>query len=101
MCMHLAVAVKCNPDPYVLRLLAGLGTGFDCASNGEIAQVLPLGVSPSRIIFANPCKALSFIKNAAKHGVDMLTFDNADELYKLHGPTQPPRLSLPIFREVW
>ncbi|KAJ7830404.1 ornithine decarboxylase [Mycena olivaceomarginata] len=32
-------AVKCNPDPYVLRLLAALGTGFDCASNGEISQI--------------------------------------------------------------
>jgi hypothetical protein len=25
-----------TPDPYVLRLLAALETGFDCASNGEI-----------------------------------------------------------------
>ncbi|CAK5275771.1 unnamed protein product [Mycena citricolor] len=79
-------AVKCNPDPYVLRLLAGLGAGFDCASNGEISQVLSLGgaaVDPSRIIFANPCKAVSFIRSAAKAGVNMMTFDNADELYKV------------------
>ncbi|KAI5122727.1 hypothetical protein M0805_009812 [Coniferiporia weirii] len=77
-------AVKCNPDPYVLRLLAALGTGFDCASNNEIARVLELGiVDPSRVIFANPCKALSFIRNAAKAGVDMMTFDNGDELYKV------------------
>ena len=78
-----AVAVKCNPDPFVLRLLAALGTGFDCASNGEIAQILPLNVSPSRIIFANPCKAVSHIKSAAKRGVDTMTFDNVDELYKV------------------
>ncbi len=26
-------AVKCNPSPIVLQLLAGLGVGFDCASN--------------------------------------------------------------------
>ncbi|KAJ7713956.1 ornithine decarboxylase [Mycena maculata] len=77
-------AVKCNPDPYVLRLLAALGTGFDCASNGEISQVLDIGpVDPARIIFANPCKAVSFVRNAAKMGVDMMTFDNADELYKI------------------
>lgn len=64
--------------------MAALGTGFDCASNNEIARVLELGtVDPSRIIFANPCKALSFIRNAAKNGVDMMTFDNADELYKI------------------
>lgn len=80
----LFTAVKCNPDPYVLRLLASLGTGFDCASNGEINQVLRIGgVDPSRIIFANPCKAVSFVRSAAKSGVDMMTFDNADELHKI------------------
>lgn len=76
-------AVKCNPDPYVLRLLAALGTGFDCASNGEISQALSLGVDPSRIIFANPCKPSSFVRQAAKAGVEMMTFDNTDELYKV------------------
>ncbi|KAK1219460.1 Ornithine decarboxylase [Marasmius sp. AFHP31] len=77
-------AVKCNPDPYVLRLLAALGTGFDCASNNEISQVLKIGgIHPDRVIFANPCKALSFIRNSAKVGVDMMTFDNSDELYKV------------------
>lgn len=77
-------AVKCNPDPYVLRLLAALGAGFDCASNGEIAKVLALsGVEPSRIVFANPCKATSFIRSAARVGVNRMTFDNEDELYKI------------------
>lgn len=77
------LAIKSNPDPYVLRLLASLGTGFDCASSGEITNVLGLGVVPSRIIFANPCKAASFIRHAAKTNVEMMTFDNSDELYKI------------------
>ncbi|KAG8906392.1 hypothetical protein FRB99_006987 [Tulasnella sp. 403] len=77
-------AVKCNPDPYVIRLLAELGAGFDCASHGEIAQVLGIGnVDPSRIIFANPCKANSFIRYSARAGVRKMTFDNTDELYKI------------------
>ncbi|KAM6489491.1 Pyridoxal-dependent decarboxylase, pyridoxal binding domain containing protein [Amanita muscaria] len=77
-------AIKCNPDPYVLRLLAALGAGFDCASIGEISQTLSLGgVDASRIIFANPCKATSFVRNAGKMGVDLMTFDNVDELYKI------------------
>ncbi|PWN53034.1 ornithine decarboxylase [Violaceomyces palustris] len=76
-------AVKCNPDPYVLRLLAAMGTGFDCASNGEIQAVLNLGVSPSRIIYANPCKASSFVRHAAANNVGLTTFDNIDELYKM------------------
>lgn len=61
-----------------------MGTGFDCASNGEISQVLAIdGIDASRIIFANPCKATSFVRGAARVGVDMMTFDNADELHKI------------------
>ncbi|KAI0319068.1 ornithine decarboxylase [Amylostereum chailletii] len=92
-------AIKCNPDPYVLRLLAGLGTGFDCASNGEIAQVVRAGVDPSRIIFANPCKAGSHIKNAAKAGVTTMTFDNTDELHKVARTHPDARLVLRILTD--
>lgn len=82
-------AVKCNPDPHILNLFAKLGLGFDCASHAEIAQVLALGVSPSNIIYANPCKAGSFIRHAHASGVDMMTFDNMDELHKVakHHPS--------------
>lgn len=76
-------AVKCNPDPEVLRLLAALGTGFDCASKTEIEQVLKLGVEPSRIIYANPCKTKSYIRYARQEGVKQMTFDSTDELYKI------------------
>ncbi|MCJ1306450.1 Ornithine decarboxylase [Agyrium rufum] len=75
-------AVKCNPDLKVLKLLASLGTGFDCASKAEIETVLAAGVDPSRIIYAQPCKTKSYIRYAAQVGVKQMTFDNADELYK-------------------
>jgi ornithine decarboxylase len=93
------VAVKCNPDPLVLRLLAAIGTGFDCASNAEIAQVLHLNVSPERIIFANPCKAASFIKSAAEHSVDTMTFDNVDELCKVARINPAAKLVLRILTD--
>ena len=67
----------------MLRLLAGLGTGFDCASKAEIEMVLRQGVDPSRIIYAQPCKTKSYVRYAAKEGVKQMTFDNADELYKI------------------
>lgn len=76
-------AVKCNPDPQVLRLLAGLGTGFDCASKTEIEQVLAMGASPERIIYAQPCKTNSYVRFVKSVGVKQMTFDNADELYKI------------------
>ncbi|XP_064382194.1 ornithine decarboxylase-like [Halichondria panicea] len=77
-------AVKCNNDPALLKTLAALGTGFDCASKTEIMSVLDMGVSPDHIIYANPCKQVSHIKYAARKGVNMVTFDNELELYKFH-----------------
>ncbi|KAG0288206.1 hypothetical protein BGZ98_004348 [Dissophora globulifera] len=76
-------AMKCNPDPMVMRLLASLGAGFDCASKNEIQSVLEMGVDPSRIIYANPCKQNSFVKYANTNNVRMMTFDNAEELHKI------------------
>ncbi|KIK57864.1 hypothetical protein GYMLUDRAFT_98333 [Collybiopsis luxurians FD-317 M1] len=86
-------AIKCNPDPNVLRLLAGLGANFDCASLTEINMAIAaLGPSyrvpnPStqaqRIIFASPCKFISDIRGAARLGVMISTFDNMDELDKI------------------
>lgn len=76
-------AVKCNPDPMVLRLLAALGTGFDCASKAEIKQILDLGIDPTRIIYAQPCKTNSYVSYAAANNVKQMTFDNTDELYKI------------------
>ncbi|KAL8736892.1 MAG: hypothetical protein Q9181_002232 [Wetmoreana brouardii] len=92
-------AVKCNPDTEVLRLLAALGTGFDCASKAEIEQVLTLGVDPSRIIYAQPCKTKSYIRYAATHGVKQMTFDNADELYKTKAQFPDAELFLRILTD--
>lgn len=76
-------AVKCNDSRSVVRTLASLGTGFDCASKTEIQLVQSLGVEPSRIIYANPCKQVSQIKYASAHGVRMMTFDSEVELMKV------------------
>lgn len=76
-------AVKCNPDPVILRLLADLNVNFDCASQNEIAKIINMGVQPDRIIFANPCKWNSQIKFSRAHDVDTLTFDSENELYKI------------------
>ncbi|CAK9137136.1 unnamed protein product [Ilex paraguariensis] len=76
-------AVKCNPDPSFLGALAALGASFDCASRAEIESVLSLGVSPDRIIFANPCKFESHIKYAARVGVNLTTFDSQTEIEKI------------------
>ena len=60
-----------------------MGTGFDCASAGEIKAVMSLGVEPSRIIYANPCKEKSHLRIATKMGIKQMVFDNHDELVKI------------------
>ncbi|XP_005318146.2 ornithine decarboxylase isoform X1 [Ictidomys tridecemlineatus] len=92
-------AVKCSSSPWVLRVLAALGTGFDCASQVELEQVLSLGVAPSRIIFANPCKASAHIQYAAHRGVKLLTFDSEEELTKVAKHHPEARLVLRILAE--
>lgn len=76
-------AIKCNPNIEMIKTLSSLGCGFDCASRGEIELVLSLGISPQQIIYANPCKEISHIVYAYEHGVNLMTFDNKDELLKI------------------
>lgn len=64
-------------------MLAALGTGFDCASKTEIEHALAIGVPPERIIYAQPCKTNSYVRFVKSVGVKQMTFDNADELYKI------------------
>lgn len=76
-------AVKCNDSELVLKVLATLGTGFDCASKREIQKVLNVGVEPERIVFAHTTKQMSHIVFAREVGVKKMTFDNFDELMKI------------------
>jgi ornithine decarboxylase len=55
-------AVKCNDDALIVKTLAALGTGFDCATKGEISMALRQGVRPEDIIFAHPAKQPSHIR---------------------------------------
>ena len=77
-------AVKCNPNPFICRLLMSLGAGFDCASKGELAAALELGMPPEKIIFAHPCKPRADIQFAKEHGVQFTTFDTISELDKIN-----------------
>jgi ornithine decarboxylase len=75
-------AIKSNPDPMLIFMLAQLGVNFDVASKNEIAQVLSY-VNSKRIIYANPCKESSYIQYARTNDVDLLTFDSECELDKI------------------
>jgi len=77
-------AVKCNPEPAVLRALwAGGVRHFDCASPGEVALVRQM-FPDAAIHFMHPVKARGAIREAwARHDVRDFVLDSADELAKL------------------
>lgn len=73
-------AVKCNPHPMIMKVIAENGFGFDCASPVEIDAALAAGASPKDIIYANPNKPPASIQYSFKVGVDTFTFDTENEL---------------------
>jgi ornithine decarboxylase len=76
-------AIKANPAPEILALLAKMGSSFDTASVAEIDMALASGVDGSRISFGNTIKKASDIAAAHARGVKMYAFDSEAELEKL------------------
>ncbi|GAB3448338.1 type III PLP-dependent enzyme [Insolitispirillum peregrinum] len=76
-------AVKANPAPQVLSLLAQLGSCFDTASVPEIEMVLAAGATPDRISFGNTIKKERDIERAWMMGVTLFAFDSEAELLKI------------------
>jgi len=78
-------AVKCNPDPLIIKTLAILGSNFDCASRTEFRLVQDICKDLPRnpdIIYANPCKSRVHLIEAVCKGIRKVTFDNAAEIVK-------------------
>ena len=76
-------AVKANPEPQVLKLLAELGSCFDTASVVEIEQSLAAGASPDRISFGNTIKKEKDIARAYALGIRLFAVDCEAEVEKI------------------
>jgi ornithine decarboxylase len=76
-------AVKANPDPAVLRLLAELGSCFDTASVVEIGLALEASATPDRISFGNTIKKERDILRALELGVRLFAVDCEAEVDKI------------------
>ncbi len=81
-------AVKCNPEPAVLRALWKGGVRrFDCASAAEVRLVRGMFADAS-IHFMHPVKARGAIREAwERHGVKDFVLDSAEELAKIREET--------------
>ncbi|MGP9820718.1 type III PLP-dependent enzyme [Salinarimonas sp. NSM] len=76
-------AVKANPEPALLALLADLGSCFDTASVVEIELALDAGATPDRISFGNTIKKERDVVRALELGVRLFAVDCEDEVEKI------------------
>ncbi len=76
-------AVKANPAPEILRLLAELGSCFDCASVAEIEMAMDAGATADRISFGNTIKKERDVARAFQMGVRLFAVDCEAEVDKI------------------
>jgi ornithine decarboxylase len=76
-------AVKANPAPEVLSLLASLGSCFDTASVPEIEMALAAGATADRISFGNTIKKERDVARAYALGVRLYAVDCVAEVEKI------------------
>jgi ornithine decarboxylase len=81
--VEICYAVKANPAPPVLSVLAGLGASFDVASPGEVAEIAGLGVGGGRMSYGSTVKKRTDITSAVQRGVNRYSVDCAAELDKV------------------
>jgi diaminopimelate decarboxylase len=67
--VKLHYAMKANPMPALVGVMAGLVDGIDVASGGELKIALDAGANPQEISFAGPGKRQSELRQAVAAGV--------------------------------
>src|SRR5207245_5098936 len=77
-------SVKSNSNLSVLRTLAGLGSGFDIVSGGELQRVIAAGGDPRRCAFAGVGKATQEIEFALKQDVYSFNAESEPELERIN-----------------
>jgi diaminopimelate decarboxylase len=73
-------AAKANGNLSVLRLLCGLGAGFDIVSGGELFRVLRAGGDPSTVVFAGVGKTRDEIEFALQQGIFSFNCESEAEI---------------------
>jgi len=76
-------AVKANPAPEILRLLAAMGSSFDTASVAEVEMAMDAGAPADRISFGNTIKKERDIARAYQLGIRLFAVDCVEEVEKI------------------
>ena len=97
--VHLHYAIKANPMPALVGLMAGLVDGLDVASRGELRVALDAGMAPAHISFAGPGKSAQELQQAHAAGilVNIESFREIDLLARLCEDTgRPARVAVRV-----
>ena len=76
-------AVKANSNLSILKLLAGLGAGFDCVSVGEVKRALIAGAKNYQIILSGVGKRDDELEFALQNEILMINLESEAEMYCL------------------
>ena len=77
--MHLAYALKANPNLAVIRVVAKEGYGADIVSGGEMARALAAGIAPADIVFSGVGKDARELRDALEAGVGQFNLESEEE----------------------
>lgn len=77
--VHIAFAVKSNPNLAVLRVLAREGYGADVVSEGEMNRALAAGMPASDIVFSGVGKSQRELTAAVKAGIGQFNLESEEE----------------------
>jgi diaminopimelate decarboxylase len=77
--VHIAFAVKSNPNLAVLRLLANEGYGADVVSEGEMNRALAGGIPAGDIVFSGVGKTRRELTAALKAGIGQFNLKSEEE----------------------
>ena len=77
--VHIAFAVKSNPNLAVLRLLAKEGYGADVVSEGEMNRALAAGMPAKDIVFSGVGKTRAELIAAVRAGIGQFNLESEEE----------------------
>ena len=97
--LRLHYAVKANPYPPLVQLMADLADGLDIASSGELTVALNTAIDPVNISFAGPGKRNEELRLAIQAGLT-INIESPNELQRIvsigESLSRQPRIAVRI-----
>ena len=76
-------AIKSNANPSVLKILAGLGSGADIVSGGELLLALKSGIPAEKIVFSGVGKTKEELLLAVENNIKQINLESEEEALML------------------